>query len=113
MRQQNARFSFRKDHVMLIDGEPFFPAWRMGSGSAGNNGGKAEILADAGFNTARCAADQIDDFCIRWADGSHEGAGESAEVYGQRAFRTLGQDVPERNAEISEAPFPDRLLQYG
>ena len=22
----------------------------------------AEILADAGFNTARCAADQIDDF---------------------------------------------------
>ncbi|MEI3004398.1 MAG: hypothetical protein V8T87_07220 [Victivallales bacterium] len=103
--------SFRKDHVMLIDGEPFFPLGVWGVDGRKTTAEKAEILADAGFNTARCAADQIDDFAS---------AGlmvlmkvPESQSYGQRAFRTLGQDVPERNAEISEAPFPDRLLQYG
>ena len=54
--------SFRKDHVMLIDGEPFFPLGVWGVDGRKTTAEKAEILADAGFNTARCAADQIDDF---------------------------------------------------
>ncbi|MGN0870395.1 MAG: hypothetical protein ACI4UV_04325 [Victivallales bacterium] len=53
---------FREDHVMLIDGEPFFPLGVWGVHGEKTTLEKAMILAEAGFNTARCPADQIDDF---------------------------------------------------
>ncbi len=53
--------TFRKDHVMRIDGEPFFPlgVWRIDGNKPTTE--KMRIAADAGFNIVMCDADQIDD----------------------------------------------------
>ncbi len=53
--------TFRKDHVMLIDGEPFFPlgVWTVNGNKPMSE--KMRIAAEAGFNIAMCDGDQIDD----------------------------------------------------
>ena len=57
--------TFREDHVMLIDGKPFFPlgVWSVGGGKS--NQEKAKRIAEAGFNIAMAGsagADRIDDY---------------------------------------------------
>ena len=54
--------TFRADHVMLIDGEPFFPLGVWSIKGKKSNREKAKLIAEAGFNTARATDDKIDDF---------------------------------------------------
>lgn len=54
--------TFREDHVMLIDGKPFFPLGVWAVGGNKSNQEKAKLIAEAGFNTAAISSDLIDDF---------------------------------------------------
>ena len=54
--------TFRADHVMLIDGEPFFPLGVWSIKGKKSNREKAELIAGTGFNTARVTDDKMDDF---------------------------------------------------
>lgn len=55
--------TFRPDHVMLIDGKPFFPLGVWGIKGSMLHREKAKLIAQAGFNTARVGTfEQMDDF---------------------------------------------------
>lgn len=54
--------TFREDHVMLIDGKPFFPLGVWGIAGKESNEEKAKIISECGFNLALAHPDTIDAF---------------------------------------------------